>query len=112
MNTATRVLNYGYFPRSRPIVAKPLPGLQLKVFVLVAAVLISALGLLYVKDLNRRIFINYQTEQQTTRDLHTVWGKLLLEESTWSEQSRIQRIAEQRLGMYVPTQRDIVMVKM
>lgn len=111
MNAATRVITQGSYA-SRPIVSFPLPSQQLQVLVLVAAVLFSALGFVYVKDLNRRLFIGYQTQQQQFGTLQSKWSKLMLEESTWSSQARVQQIAEEKLGMYLPTAKDVVLVKL
>lgn len=79
---------------------------------LAVAVFVSALAVVYVSDLNRRLFISYQNEQETYNHLYIEWGKLLLEQSTWSTQARVANIAGQRLGMFVPTSADIVLFKM
>jgi cell division protein FtsL len=78
---------------------------------LIFAVLITAFMVIYMKDLNRRLFIQYQTLQATHDKLYGEWGKLLLEQSTWSTQARIQKIAKQRLGMSVPLPDEIVVLK-
>ncbi len=81
------------------------------VVVLVVALLLSAFTVVYAKDLNRRLFIQYQALQTDKGQALIEWGKLLLEQSTWSTQSRIQQIAERQLGMQVPNARDIVLVE-
>lgn len=78
---------------------------------LMLLVIISALAVVYIADLNRRAFIDYQTAQNTHNQLYIDWGKLLLEQSTWSTQARIQTLAEQKLNMHLPTAMDIVIVK-
>lgn len=77
---------------------------------LVASIVISAFALIYVKDLNRRLFIQSQTLQQDHQRMVNQWGKLLLEQSTWSAQSRVQNISEQSLGMVTPLAKDVVML--
>lgn len=74
-------------------------------------VMSSALSIVYVRDLNRRLFIDIQTLQNNRDALHTEWGKLLLEQSTWATQARVQGIAQQQLEMDVPTPHAIVMVR-
>ncbi len=78
--------------------------------VMFAAVLLTAFSLLYTKDLNRRMFINYQTMQQQNTSLHVDYSKLLLEESALSAQSRIQHLAQQKLDMKIPGTNDIKLV--
>ncbi|WP_423063058.1 cell division protein FtsL [Candidiatus Paracoxiella cheracis] len=77
----------------------------------VFGVLLSALGVIYMKDLNRRLFIQYQALQAEKAQSLIQWGKLLLEQSTWSTQLRIQQIAQKQLGMIVPSAKDIVLVE-
>lgn len=79
--------------------------------VLILAVLLSAFILIYLKDLNRRWFIQYQHQQEMRQQYETDWGKLLLEQSTWSTQARIQTLAQKRLGMIYPKQKNIVIVE-
>lgn len=72
---------------------------------------ITAFALVYIKDLNRRLFIHYQHLLQVRQQAQVEWSKLLLEQSTWATQARVQRIANQKLHMIVPTPQDIVMLK-
>ncbi len=110
MNTAAPYLPV--MSRARETTAAPAVRTSNKVVCcLLAAVLISAFAVIYVKDLNRRLFIQYQTAQTTYNQLYVEWNKLLLEQSTWATQSRIQRIAQQRLGMELLTPRNVVMIR-
>lgn len=77
---------------------------------LTLAVILSAFGVIYVKDLNRRLFIQYQNLQQAQAQEMSRFSKLLLEQSTWSTQARVQRIAQQDLGMQLPTTANTVLV--
>ena len=78
---------------------------------LIFLLLLSALGLIYVKDLNRRMFIDYQQAQTQGEQLQVYNNKLLLEESSWASQTRVQKIAEEQLSMQLPVPAEIVMVK-
>lgn len=75
---------------------------------LLIAVLASALAIVYVKDLERKLFIELQGLQQTRDSLRTEWGQLLLEQNTWAAPVRVQALAQQQLGMIVPGAKDIV----
>lgn len=80
------------------------------VALLVVLNLTTAFALVYTKDMHRRLFIQYQGLQMTHLLQSNQWSKLLLEQSTWSSQSRVQQLATTRLGMVSPNPHKIVMV--
>jgi len=84
---------------------------ELRILVLLFLVLLTAVTLIYLKDLNRRLFIDYQSKSLQTELLQTDNNRLLLEQSAWANQARVQLIAEQRLGMQIPATKDVVMIK-
>lgn len=110
MNTATRVIAAQGIRAGKKGVIR-ITVRSISITLLVCGLLLSAFGVIYIKDLNRRLFMRYQTLQvQKTQSL-VQWGKLLLEQSTWSTQSRIQQIAQKQLGMIVPRAKDVVLVE-
>ncbi len=84
---------------------------QFTVALLALAVLISAFSLIYVRDLSRRQFSQLQAMQYVRDDLHIEWGKLLLEQSTWATQARIENVANSQLDMVLPKTGDVVVVR-
>ena len=78
---------------------------------LVVMLVLSAFGLVYAKDLNRRLSIQYQQAQAQRHQYQVAHGKLLLEKSTVSRQSRVQMIAENDLGMVMPSSQNSVLLK-
>lgn len=70
--------------------------------VLSLSIILTALGVVYVKDENRRLFIQYQSMQSAAQAYEVSWGQLLLEQSTWDRQSRIEEMAQQELNMIFP----------
>lgn len=96
--------------RTETVLLFPLP--ELRMCFLVLAIFATLLGIIYFKDVNRRLFINYQESQQLTSQLSTDYAKLLLEKSAWARQARVQVVAEQRLAMEVPSQEQVVMMKL
>lgn len=80
------------------------------IVLLMVASLCSSFGVVYFKDLNRRLFIQYETLQHEKVEKLIEWGRLLLEQSTWSTQSRIQKIAQRQLGMKMPNAKEIILV--
>lgn len=79
--------------------------------ILIIALVLSAFCVIYIKDLNRRTFIEYQDLQATHNKLYEDWGKLLLEQSTWSTQARVKKIAQNRLNMGTPTANDVIILR-
>jgi cell division protein FtsL len=74
---------------------------------LTLTLLFSAFGIICVKDVNRRLVGDLQIQQTTNDNLRNRWSQLLLEESAWSSQTRVEQIARQQLGMIVPKVRVI-----
>ncbi|OGT53851.1 MAG: cell division protein FtsL [Gammaproteobacteria bacterium RIFCSPHIGHO2_12_FULL_42_13] len=81
---------------------------QLYIGAFIILLLISAFSVIYLKDLSRRLFIQYQQLQQTQQQLETDWSKLLLEEGAWSTQQRVQTIATSKLNMAVPERKQVI----
>lgn len=78
---------------------------------LMVLVVLSAFSIVYLKDVNRRLLIDYQHQSQQQQRYQTTRNQLLLEESTWARQSRVQHIAENELGMVMPTSHDVVLLE-
>lgn len=78
--------------------------------VVVAALVVSALWVSY--SVHRvRSLTNASQELQRERDrLHTEWGQLLLEQSTWGSFTRVERLARERLEMKQPNAAERVVV--
>lgn len=78
---------------------------------LLAALVCSALAVVYANHLNRSLFIELQS-LQAQRDAYQIeWSQLLLEQSAWSALSRVEKLAASDLGMKVPDPQDVVIVK-
>lgn len=80
--------------------------------VLYLAVVLSASGLVYSKHLQRRHFVELQVLQEQGSELRTEWEQLLLEESAWSNQARIEQIANSKLEMHLVHHSDVVMFEL
>lgn len=75
-------------------------------------VVMSASGVVYSKHLQRRYFVELQALQEKGSELQTEWEQLLLEESAWSNQARIEKIANNELGMHLVNNSDVVMLEL
>ena len=80
------------------------------VVVLWCLVLVSAVGVIYTSFETRRLFSELQHTKKTQRHLDTQWGQLLLEQSSWSAHTRIDKVAEDQLKMIVPHVKTIQVV--
>jgi len=111
MNTAVKTIQQtNTLQKSSLTFAVYKPGIS--TLLLTIVVLLSGLAVIYLADINRRLAISLEASMNTQHQLHQQWGKLLLEQSTWSTQARIQSIAAYQLSMQTPTSNQVVMVKM
>ena len=83
-----------------------------KVLTIIGIFLISALSVLYVKELNRRLLINSTKLQIELETLQNQTCQLLLERSSFNSQARVQVIANKQLKMIAPTSSDTVIIKL
>jgi cell division protein FtsL len=84
---------------------------QLLVAFLVLILLFSAFSVIYLKDLSRRLYIQYQQLQYKQQQSEEEWSKLLLERGAWSTQARVQHIASTELNMVVPKVGEVVLIE-
>lgn len=78
---------------------------------LVVLVMVSAVSVVYSKHTNRKLFIELQQLNKKIDDLNIEWGKLQLEEGTWSDHGRIEKIARTKLNMILPGTNSVVYLK-
>ena len=81
------------------------------VLLLLIAVIGSALGVIYAREQNRRLFVDYTQLIKDHDDLNVEFSRLELEQATWAETNRIEQVARGQLGMVVPDAASIVLVK-
>ena len=109
MNAAARLLNQGVLSRGW-VVSVFLTRFDISLFVLISAVLISALSLVYVTNSVRSLNANIEQLYAEHDQLHIQRGQLLLEKSTLTMQAHIQDVAEDHLNMVVPEGKAVVVV--
>lgn len=93
--------------RARPALEMPMRltsprALLVIVPVLWFAVLGSAASVVYCKHRARALFIQLERLDARRDKLDIQWGQLQLEESTWSTQALVERIARNKLHMTTP----------
>lgn len=79
-------------------------------FVLLLAVLISGLSVVRTTHQNRFSFNELQELREQANALDVEWGQLLIEQSTFGVEGRIEQKAIEQLQMQVPEISNIVMV--
>ncbi|HLB42585.1 MAG TPA: cell division protein FtsL [Gammaproteobacteria bacterium] len=110
MNAAARLVHQRALTRHL-VFTHLLSRRQIILLCLVFAVLLSALGMIYVTYTTRILHANYQRNVIEQRQLQLRQSQLLLERSTWMAQARIQQFAEQQLGMIVPDHQSAVIIR-
>ncbi len=80
-------------------------------FALVAALLASAMGVVFSTHESRKLFVELQRLQKTRDELNANWGRLQLEQSTWATHGRIEQIANNKLEMVNPSAGTVVIVR-
>ncbi|NVK44232.1 MAG: cell division protein FtsL [Oceanospirillaceae bacterium] len=76
------------------------PALLLAALVLL--VICSAMGVIYSAYQYRVLFNQHQNLISDWDELQVEWGQLVLEESAWAANNRIEQVASKRLEMQVP----------
>lgn len=84
---------------------------RLNLILLLVAV-ICALAAVSSSHRARKLFIGLENEQKRMRDLDIEWSQLQLEQSTWANHARVEKIARDKLAMRPPAAGRVVSVDM
>lgn len=82
----------------------------LLIFVLVVFLLISSLAVVMSAFEYRQLFNNHQVLLKQRDELQVEWGQLLLEQSAWAANNRVEQQATTALSMQVPELEQIKVV--
>jgi cell division protein FtsL len=91
-------------PRSRTLLMLALP-------VLWFAVLGSAVQVIYARYKARDMFVRLEKLDAQRDSLEMEWGRLQLEQSYWSSNAFVERVANAKLRMSLPQTRDVRIVR-
>ena len=80
------------------------------VWVLLAAVIVSALFVVNVRHLHRVAYHQYHTQAKQLDALNDEWGQLLIEQNLWSSAPRIEKHASEQLNMRQPKPEEVHVV--
>ena len=79
--------------------------------VLVAACVISAIGVVHARHEHRQLYVDMTRLERERDELNIEFGRLQLEQATWAESNRVDQVARTRLGMVFPRTEDIVVLR-
>lgn len=74
-------------------------------------VVISAIASVYARHESRSQFTQLQSLTVQRDALEVDWGRLQIEQSTWSAYARVERQARKRMAMRIPVSEDIEVVR-
>jgi cell division protein FtsL len=77
---------------------------------LFVGVLVSAIAVSYSAHWNRQLLNTLYGELIERDKAQAEWGRLILEQSTWTAASRIENLASEQLKMHVPAADEVRMV--
>lgn len=76
-----------------------------------AMVVVSALAVPYSAHWSRTLLNELDGEMKQREKAQAEWGRLILEQSTWTAHNRVENIAKGQLDMRVPAATEVIMVK-
>ncbi len=77
---------------------------------LVVAVMASAVGAVYAKHQNRKLFMELQALTEERDRLDVDWSRLQIEQSTWSTHARVEQLARDEMHMRSPSSDELRLV--
>lgn len=80
------------------------------IFALLLLVVSSGVAAVFVKHQSRSLFAELQELQRARDALDVEWSQLRLEQETWANHNRVERIATQKLDMEIPIPSQVVLV--
>ena len=69
---------------------------------LVLLVVMSSIAGVYAKHESRKSFTELQVLISERDRLEVEWGKLQIEQSTWSTYARVEQLARKQMNMHIP----------
>ena len=69
---------------------------------LLALVMLCAVGVITSQHRGRKVFVELEAEQATAKKLDEEFTQLQLEQSTWATNKRVEALASRNLGMRLP----------
>lgn len=80
------------------------------ILLLVVAVMASAIASVYAKHASRKLFTELQALSAERDRMEVEWGKLQIEQSTWSTYGRVEQMAREQMNMLPPPPSDVMLL--
>ena len=90
---------------------KSMPSGSLLLLVLFLAILVSAVAVSYSAHWSRQLLNELYGELSVRDKAQAEWGRLILEQSTWTAHNRIEALASEQLKMHIPDPAAVRMVQ-
>jgi cell division protein FtsL len=90
--------------------ASAMPSGSLLMLILFGGVLVSAVAVAWSAHSNRKLLNQLYAELSVRDKAQAEWGRLILEQSTWTAHSRIESLASSQLKMRIPEPGEVRMV--
>jgi cell division protein FtsL len=87
------------------------PQSFLLTFVFAVVCVLSAIALVYTKHESRKLFVELEALTQVRDELNIEWGQLQIEQSTWAQHARIEKVATDDLALVRPAAADIYVIE-
>ena len=81
-------------------------------FMLLMLLVLCALGLVTSQHKARKLYAQFEQEQERARALDVEYGQLQLEQSTWAMHGRVEKLAGRALQMSAPDPRHTQVVEL
>ncbi|MBU3056475.1 cell division protein FtsL [Pseudomonas indica] len=92
------------------VLPKSMPAGSFLLLLLFVGVLLSAIAVSYSAHWNRQLLNALYAELSVRDKAQAEWGRLILEQSTWTAHNRIETLASERLKMRIPEPAEVRMV--
>lgn len=80
-------------------------------FVIFVATIASAIGVVQVRHEGRQRYSELRSLLAERDELNVEYGRMQLEQATWAEMSRVERMAREELGLVPPDPKAITVVR-
>ncbi len=79
--------------------------------VLISGVVASAIGVVSARQQSRQLFSELSDQERERDELNIEYGRLQLEQATWTETNRLEQLARTQLGMVFPGPAETVVIR-
>lgn len=74
---------------------------------LIVLVMVSAIACIYAKHESRKLFTELQDLTAERDRMEVDWGRLQIEQGTWSTYARVEQVAREKMNMRLPSAEQI-----